>query len=76
MARSDTAGIDSALSAHLGRPRRRRVDDTDEVVRVELRLPRHIALVLFERANESGRTVSRVGGDAIWHVLTAEERPM
>lgn len=74
MARSDTARVEPIRSAHLGRPRRRGVADTDDVVRVELRLPRHIASLLFDRADESGRTVSRVGGDAIWRALTAEER--
>lgn len=73
---SSTTANEPVRSAHFGRPRIRRVDNAGGVVRVELRLPRHIASVLFERAEESGRTVSRVGGDAIWQALAPEDSQM
>lgn len=63
-------------AAHLGRPRTRATAGPSSVVRVELRMPRHVADLLFERADETGRTVSRVGADAIWEALSSAEGQM
>jgi hypothetical protein len=69
---SSDAVPERVIPAHLGRPRAHRTDGAAHVVRVELRLPPHIANLLFLRAEQTGRTVSRVGGDALWRALSAE----
>lgn len=52
--------------ARLGRPRSPRPAVAVEgPVRVELRLPPDVANRLFETAESTGRTVSRVGTDAL-----------
>lgn len=57
--------------AHLGRSSSRtRVLDRDEPVRIEVRMPAHVAVRLFERAAEQGRPVSVTAWSLIDAALT------
>lgn len=65
--RSDTARV-VLPHAHTGRPpARSRVLPSEQVVRVEVRMPAHVAARLFERAQEQGSSV----GLTAWQLLDA-----
>jgi hypothetical protein len=55
----------SVSPALLGRPRRHPPEAPNGPVRVELRLRVEVAVLLFDAAESSGHTVSRVGADAL-----------
>lgn len=51
--------------ARRGRPRTSIRGSAGAVVRVELRLPSDVAAQLYERAQQTGQSVSGVGADAL-----------